>query len=91
MHRLLILLGIINVFECLECSKSCQKHFNKDSIKRFANTHDFCDGHVCKFCLMLNFIHMKTWIPEKDLMKYCCLIKKIFTLLFADVVENFRN
>ena len=37
----------------LKCSKNHKKHFNKDLIKRFANTYEFFDGDINKFCLML--------------------------------------
>ena len=33
--------------------ETVKKHFNKDLIKRFANTYKFCDGDIKKYCLML--------------------------------------
>ena len=41
------------ICNCLKCSKNHKKYFNKYLIKRFANTHEFCDGDIKKFCLML--------------------------------------
>ena len=32
------------IFKCLKCNKNHNKEFNKDLIKRFANTYEFCNG-----------------------------------------------
>ena len=32
------------IFKCLKCNKKYEKEFNKDLIKRFANTYEFCNG-----------------------------------------------
>ena len=32
------------IFKCLKCNKNHNKEFNKDLIKGFANTYEFCDG-----------------------------------------------
>ena len=42
-----------SIYKCLKCSKNHNKEFNKDLIKRFANTYEFCDEDINKFCLML--------------------------------------
>ena len=41
------------MFNCLKCSKNHEKNFNKHLIKTFANTYEFYDGDINKFCLML--------------------------------------
>ena len=41
------------IFQCLECKKNYKKAFNKESIKRFASTHEFCNGDINKFILLL--------------------------------------
>ena len=41
------------ICKCIDCNKNYKLHFNKDSIKRFANTYDFCDGNINKFILLL--------------------------------------
>ena len=41
------------IFNCLKCSKSHKKHFNKYLIKRFANIYEFCNRGINKYCLML--------------------------------------
>ena len=40
------------IFNCLKCNKNHNKHFNKDLIKRSANTFEFCDGDIDKFILL---------------------------------------
>ena len=41
------------IFQCLECKRNYKKDFNKESIKRFANTYEFCNGDINKFILLL--------------------------------------
>ena len=41
------------IFNCLKCSKNNKKRFNKDLIKRFANTCELCDGDINNFFFML--------------------------------------
>ena len=41
------------VFKCLKCKNNHKKHFNKDLIKRFANTYEFLDGGINRFILLL--------------------------------------
>ena len=65
------------IFNCLKCSRNHKKHFNEYLIKRFANTYEFCDGDINKFCLMLRknvylYEYMDSWkrfdetsIPDK--------------------------
>ena len=54
------------IFNCLKCSRNHKKHFNEYLIKRFANTYEFCDGGINKFCLMLRknvypYEYMDSW------------------------------
>ena len=69
--------------KCTVC-KSClkyieiEKHINKDLIKRFENTYEFCNGDISKFFLMLRkgiypYKYMNSWerfsessLPEKE-------------------------
>ena len=49
-----------------KCNKSHLKHFNKDLIKRFANTFELCDEEINKFILLLRKIiypyeYMESW------------------------------
>ena len=71
--------------QCMDC-KSCldyishKKEFNKELIKIFANTGEFCNKDISKFILLLRnvFTHMKTWTVGKNLMKHHCFIKRHF-------------
>ena len=65
------------IFRCFTCKKNYEKDFNKELIKRFANTYNFGDNDLNKFILLLRnvFILMSTWIIGKDLMKHHYLIK----------------
>ena len=40
-------------FRCFEYKKSCKKDFNKDLIKRFPSTYEFCNKDINKFILLL--------------------------------------
>ena len=40
------------LFKSIECSKSHKQHFNKDLIKRFENTYQFCDRDINEFILL---------------------------------------
>ena len=37
------------IFRCSECKRNYQKDFNKDLIKRFGNTYEFCNKYINKF------------------------------------------
>ena len=66
------------IFQCLECTKNYQKDFNKELIKRFANTYEFCNGDINKFILLLRkrvypYEYMDSWerfnetsLPDKE-------------------------
>ena len=41
------------IFRCFECKKNYEKDFNKELIKRFANTYEFCNEDIDKFILLL--------------------------------------
>ena len=59
------------IFQCLECKMSYRRDY-KELIKRFANTHEFCNGNRNKF------VHMNTLTAGKDLMKHHYQLKKLF-------------
>ena len=40
-------------FKCFECKKNHNKDFNKELIKRFSSTYEFCNGDINKFILLL--------------------------------------
>ena len=41
------------IFRCFRCKKNYEKDFNKELIKRFANTYKFCNKDLNKFILLL--------------------------------------
>ena len=41
------------ICRCFECKKNYKKEFNKESIKRFANIYEFCNGDINLFILLL--------------------------------------
>ena len=41
------------VLECYNCKQRYRKKFNKELIKRFASTYEFCDNDLNKFVLLL--------------------------------------
>ena len=60
------------------CKKNYKKEFNKELIKRFENTHKFCNGDINKFILLLRkgvypYEYMGSWerfdeelLPDKE-------------------------
>ena len=63
--------------KCIDCNKNYKLLFNKDLIKRFPNTYEFCNGDINKFILLLRigvypYEYMDSWkrfdetsLPEK--------------------------
>ena len=41
------------ILRCFCCKRNYEKDFNKELIKRFANTYNFCDNDLNKFILLL--------------------------------------
>ena len=66
------------IFRCFSCKKNYEKDFNKELIKRFANTYNFCDNDLNKFILLLRkgiypYEYMDNWerfdetsLPDKE-------------------------
>ena len=54
------------IFRCFSCKKNYEKDFNKELIKRFANTYNFCNRDLNKFILLLrkgvyHYEYMDNW------------------------------
>ena len=41
------------ILRCFTCKNNHEKDFNKELIKRFASTYEFCNGNLNKFILLL--------------------------------------
>ena len=66
------------IFRCISCKKNYKKDFNKELIKRFANTYNFCDNDLNKFIVLLRkgvypYEYMDNWerfdetsLPDKE-------------------------
>ena len=66
------------LFKCIDCEKEYEKEFNKELLKRFSNTYEFCDNDLNKFLILLRkgvypYEYMDGWdkfnekvLPDKD-------------------------
>ena len=64
--------------KCFNCKQNYEKDFNKELIKRFASTYEFCNGNLNKFILLLRkgvypYEYMYNWerfdetsLPNKE-------------------------
>ena len=41
------------LFKYIDCEKEYEKEFNKELLKRFSNTYEFCDNDLNKFLILL--------------------------------------
>ena len=79
-----------SIFQCSACKKNFEKDFNKELIKRFGNTYEFCKGDNNKFVLLLRkgvypYEYMVSWerfdetlLPDKKAL-YCELYLKVIS------------
>ena len=66
------------IFKCYNCTSYYEKDFNKELIKRFASTYEFCNKNLNKFVLLLRkdvypYEYMDNWerfnetsLPNKE-------------------------
>ena len=66
------------MLECLDCKKRFTRKFDKKLTKKFNNTHNFCNGDIDRFMLLLRndiypYEYMDDWsrfdkeeLPEKS-------------------------
>ena len=68
------------ILKCFNCKICYRKKFNKEPIKRFKSTYEFCNKDLNKFILLFRkgVILTNIWIIGKDLTKHHYLIKNRF-------------
>ena len=66
------------ILKCFNCKQNYEKDFNKEPIKRFASTYEFCNGNLNKFIFVLRkgvypYKYMDNWerfdetsLPNKE-------------------------
>ena len=66
------------ILKCFNCEQYYRKNFNKELIKRFASTYEFCNKDLNKFILLLRkgvypYEYMDNWerfnetsLPSKE-------------------------
>ena len=66
------------IFKCFNCKQNYEKDFNKELIKRFASTYEFCNKNLNKFVFLLRkgvypYEYMDNWerfnetsLPNKE-------------------------
>ena len=66
------------IFKCFNCKQYSEKYFNKELIRRFAGTYEFCNKNLNKFILLLRkgvypYEYMDNWerfnetsLPNKE-------------------------
>ena len=66
------------ILKCFNCKQNYEKDFNKELIKRFASTYEFCNGSLNKLILLLRkgvypYEYMDNWerfdetsLPNKE-------------------------
>ena len=77
------------IFRCFECKRNCEKDFNRELIKRFSNTYEFCNGYINNFILLLRkgvypYEYMDNWerfneasLPNKEAFYSCLYMENI--------------
>ena len=90
------------ILRCFEFKGNYKKNFNKDLIKRFENTNEFCDRDINKFMLLLRKVYpyeyMDSWkrfdeelLPNKEAFYSSLNMEDIAGVDYRHVKKVFRN
>ena len=91
------------LFECIDCGKEYKKGFNKELIKRFSNTYEFCDSDMDKFFILLRkgfypYEYMDGWdrfnektLPNKESFYSSLMMEDISASDYAHANNVFKN
>ena len=91
------------LFECTDCGKEYKKGFNKELIKRFSNTYEFCDSDMDKFLILLRkgvypYEYMDGWdrfnektLPNKELFYSSLMMEDISASDYAHANNVFKK
>ena len=91
------------IFRCFKCKKIYNKDFNKDLIKIFENTYEFCDRDINKFILLLRkgvypYEYMNSWerfneelLPDKEAFYRSLNMEDILDVDYGHAKRVFKN
>ena len=91
------------LFECIDCGKEYKKGFNKELIKRFSNTYEFCDSDMDKFLILLRkgvypYEYMDGWdrfnektLPNKESFYSSLMMEDISASDYAHANNVFKK
>ena len=96
-------INAILLFECIDCGKEYKKGFNKELIKRFSNTYEFCDSDIDKFLILLRkgvypYEYMDGWdrfnektLPNKESFYSSLMMEDISASDYVHVNNVFKK
>ena len=91
------------IFRCLSCKKNYEKDFNKELIKRFANTYNFCNNNLNKFIFLLRkgvypYEYMDNWerfdetsLPDKGVFYSSLNMENIDDIDSYEYMDNWER
>ena len=91
------------IFRYFKCKKNYNKNFNKDLIKRFENTYEFCDRDINKFILLLrkgvySYKYVNSWerfdetsLPDKEAFYSSLNMEDITDVDYRHAKRVFKN
>ena len=89
--------------EYIDCGKEYKKGFNKELIKRFSNTYEFCDSDMDKFLILLRkgvypYEYMDGWdrfnektLPNKESFHSSLMVEDISATDYAHANNVFKK